>query len=138
MSSNRLKFLEETAELIRQESLETSFYEKRKFVMSFLNRPPTTIRSFEQLNELDLAETLGRYYRRVESIGSLLGVLFVAGGWQTYLGRMYPISKVMVGALLYHYGGEASTYMHIDEFYLPLKRLQAEKNVPAHPLLRSP
>mmetsp|Transcript_2424 Transcript_2424/g.5676 ORF Transcript_2424/g.5676 Transcript_2424/m.5676 type:complete len:143 (-) Transcript_2424:599-1027(-) len=130
MSDNRIKNLEISAELILDENLQSTFFKKRSLVESFWIRPVKTLRSIEELNELDLAESLNRYYRRVQSLGRIGGLITFAACWHTILRGLQPLPKALLGGLFIHYGGEYNLYRHIDEFYVPLKQLYSERYKP--------
>lgn len=124
MSSNRIKSLENAVKLIQEEAIENSFSYKREFVLAFLNQRNRNLNSVERLVELDLSESLWRYYKRIEALGQLCGLLTVVGSWHSILGRMYPLSKLLLGGIVVHLGGELSLYKHIDMFYRPIKQLK--------------
>ena len=100
-----------------------SFSTKRDLLLYLFSRDYKKIKSFYQLNEYNLIETLFLAYHRFERLGQIAGAAVSVALWNTAARQWRGFSKLLMTGLCIHYGGEVSLHYNIDKVFQPASRL---------------
>lgn len=101
----------------------TSFATQRDLLLYLFSRDYKRLKSFHQLNEYNLIETLFRAYHRYERLGQIAGAAVSVVLWNSVARQWRGLSKLLMTALCVHYGGEASLRYHIHLVFHPAEKL---------------
>jgi len=114
-----------SALLSKVEKLEgrTSFTTQRDLLLYLFSRDYKRLKSFHQLNEYNLIETLFRAYHRYERLGQMAGAAVSVVLWNSAARQWRGLSKLLMTALCVHYGGDLWLRYNIHLVFQPAERL---------------